>query len=162
MTPCTAGLLPQIPRHFPRLRSAPVSQTLQFCYLSDITEATRIPAPPPLCLQKHTDLCSLFQLVSLGSQTSRTCAQSWRLCWLNPAIQYKTLGELLSYIIRVFQEEGFESPDMLCTLVYRCTSFGGDACSCLQGANRIKNAVLLRYESGIHLQCRGYPEGGCS
>jgi len=56
-------------RHFPRLPSARVSQTLRFCYLSDINEATRIPVPPPRCLQKHTDLRSLFQLVSLGSQT---------------------------------------------------------------------------------------------
>jgi len=69
MTPLTAGLLPQSPRHFSRLPSARVSQTLRFYYLSDITEATRIPAPPPRCLQKHTDLRSFFQLVSLGSQT---------------------------------------------------------------------------------------------
>jgi hypothetical protein len=36
-----------------------------------------------------------------------------------------------------------------CTLVYRYryTSFGGDACSCLQGGTRIKNAVLLRSAS---------------
>ena len=87
-------LHPRSPCHFARQPSARVSQTLQplplqsrdtSCYVS-----RPIPAPPPLWLQKHTDLRAhnFAHSPDLWHQqrlADVTCAWSWRLCGTNPA-----------------------------------------------------------------------------
>jgi hypothetical protein len=97
--PVIIRLRPQSPRHFALKLSAcltKLTSLLSQSHACSSITSRRIQAPPPLSLQKHTDLraYNFAHSPCLWHQprlATTTCACSWSLCGINPVTPYRSL-----------------------------------------------------------------------